>query len=72
MPFALAASFVTAAPVSCTPLRSVVLHSTALRSIRCPVRDPSERIQRLELMNQLAPKQPEILGCAYVVPLSKS
>lgn len=29
-----------------------------------------ERLQRLELMNQLAPKQPEILGCAYVVPLS--
>ena len=36
MPFALAASFVTAAPVSCIPLRSVVLHYTPLRSIRWP------------------------------------
>jgi hypothetical protein len=36
MPFALAASFVTAAPVSCTPLRSVVLHYTPLRCIRPP------------------------------------
>jgi hypothetical protein len=36
MPFALAASFVTAAPVACIPLRSVVLHYTSLRSIRWP------------------------------------
>lgn len=35
------------------------------------IQKKNERIQRLELMNQLAPKQPEILGCAYVVPLSK-
>lgn len=35
------------------------------------IQKKAERIQRLELMNQLAPKQPEILGCAYVVPLSK-
>jgi hypothetical protein len=33
MPFALAASFVTAALVSCIPLRSVILHSTTLRSV---------------------------------------
>ena len=35
MPFALAASGVTAAPVSFSPLRSVVLHYTPFRSIRC-------------------------------------
>jgi hypothetical protein len=35
------------------------------------IQKKNERIQRLELMNQLAPRQPEILGCAYVVPLSK-
>ena len=36
MPFALAASFVTAALVSCIPLRSIVPHYTTLRSIRWP------------------------------------
>jgi superfamily II DNA or RNA helicase len=29
------------------------------------------RLESLELMTQLNPKAPEILGCAYVVPLSK-
>ena len=37
MPFALAASVVTAAPVSFSPLRSVVLHYTPFRSIRLTV-----------------------------------
>ncbi|MDZ4203338.1 MAG: helicase-related protein, partial [Bacteroidales bacterium] len=30
-----------------------------------------ERLQQLALMTQIAPKAPEILGCAYVVPLSQ-
>jgi len=29
------------------------------------------RLESLALMEQLSPKEPEILGCAYVVPLSK-
>lgn len=29
------------------------------------------RLENLELMTQLAPKAPEILGCAYVVPLTQ-
>ena len=29
------------------------------------------RLQNLELMSQLSPKAPEVLGCAYVVPLTK-
>ena len=29
-----------------------------------------ERIQKLELMQQLSMKPPEVLGCAYVLPLS--
>jgi hypothetical protein len=36
MPFALAASFVTAAPVSCIPLRSVVILYTSFCFIRYP------------------------------------
>jgi hypothetical protein len=30
-----------------------------------------ERLRNLELMTQLSPKAPEVLGCAYVVPLSQ-
>lgn len=30
-----------------------------------------ERLQKLDLMQQLSPKPPEVLGCAYVVPLSQ-
>jgi SNF2 family DNA or RNA helicase len=30
-----------------------------------------ERIENLELMAQVAPKLPEVLGCAYVVPLTQ-
>jgi hypothetical protein len=30
-----------------------------------------ERIENLELMTQVAPKLPDVLGCAYVVPLSQ-
>lgn len=39
--------------------------------IRELIQRKNERLQKLELMNQLAPKQPEVLGCAYVVPLSR-
>lgn len=31
----------------------------------------SERLENLELMQQLSMKPPEVLGCAYVVPLSQ-
>jgi len=31
-----------------------------------------ERLQSLDLMAQLSPKHPEILGCAYVIPLSQA
>ena len=31
----------------------------------------NKRLENLELMMQLAPKAPEVLGCAYVVPLVK-
>lgn len=30
-----------------------------------------QRLENLELMKQLSPKAPEVLGCAYVVPLTK-
>lgn len=30
-----------------------------------------QRLESLELMEQLSPKEPEILGCAYVVPLTQ-
>ena len=30
-----------------------------------------ERIENLELMTQVAPKLPEVLGCAYVIPLTQ-
>lgn len=39
--------------------------------IRELIRRKQDRLQNLELMNQLSPKQPEVLGCAYVVPLSQ-
>ena len=29
------------------------------------------RLQNMELMSQLSPKAPEVLGCAYVIPLTK-
>jgi superfamily II DNA or RNA helicase len=29
------------------------------------------RLENLELMNQLSPKEPEVLGCAYVIPLTQ-
>ncbi|MBK8920122.1 MAG: DUF3883 domain-containing protein [Saprospirales bacterium] len=35
------------------------------------IRKKQERLDKLELMLQLAPKAPEVLGCAYVVPLTK-
>jgi superfamily II DNA or RNA helicase len=35
------------------------------------IRKKEERIQEMELMVQISPKAPEILGCAYVVPLSQ-
>ena len=31
----------------------------------------NSRLDNLDLMTQLAPKAPEVLGCAYVVPLSQ-
>ncbi|MDZ7740941.1 MAG: DUF3883 domain-containing protein [Bacteroidota bacterium] len=31
----------------------------------------AERIERLKLMRQLSPKAPEILGCAFVIPLTQ-
>lgn len=31
----------------------------------------AQRLQELEGMKQLSPKEPEILGCAYVIPLSE-
>lgn len=31
----------------------------------------NERLRNLELMNQLSPRQPEVLGCAYIVPLTQ-
>lgn len=30
-----------------------------------------QRLENLELMTQLSPKAPEVMGCAYVVPLSQ-
>lgn len=35
------------------------------------IRKKQSRLQSLQLMVQLSPKAPEILGCAYVVPLSQ-
>ena len=35
------------------------------------IRKKQKRLQDLELMMQLSPKPPEVLGCAYVVPLTK-
>lgn len=35
------------------------------------IQKKTARLQSLELMEQLNPKEPEILGCAYVVPLTK-
>ncbi|MBC7475447.1 MAG: DUF3883 domain-containing protein [Candidatus Sericytochromatia bacterium] len=35
------------------------------------VRKKKERIEKLELMQQLSMKPPEVLGCAYVVPLNQ-
>lgn len=35
------------------------------------IRKKEERLDNLELMTQLSPKAPEILGCAYVVPLTE-
>jgi hypothetical protein len=35
------------------------------------VQKKSKRMQNLELMTQLSPKAPEVLGCAYVVPLTQ-
>ena len=29
------------------------------------------RLERLDLMTQLSPKEPEVLGCAYIVPLTQ-
>jgi SNF2 family DNA or RNA helicase len=39
--------------------------------IRELVRKKQMRLENLELMTQLSPKAPEVLGCAYVVPLSQ-
>lgn len=35
------------------------------------IRKKQSRLESLELMMQLSPKAPEILGCAYVVPLTQ-
>ena len=35
------------------------------------IRKKQERLAGLDLMRQLAPKAPEVLGCAYVMPLTK-
>ena len=35
------------------------------------LRKKQQRIENLELMAQVSPKLPEILGCAYVVPLTQ-
>lgn len=35
------------------------------------IQKKQSRLERLELMTQLNPKAPEVLGCAYVVPLSQ-
>jgi superfamily II DNA or RNA helicase len=35
------------------------------------IRKKQERLAALDLMSQLAPKAPEVLGCAYVMPLSQ-
>ncbi len=35
------------------------------------LRKKDERIREMEQMVQINPKAPEILGCAYVVPLSQ-
>ena len=39
--------------------------------IRDLVRKKQVRMENLDLMTQLSPKAPEVLGCAYVVPLSQ-
>lgn len=35
------------------------------------IRKKQSRLENLELMSQLSPKAPEILGCAYVIPLTQ-
>lgn len=35
------------------------------------IRKKQNRLENLELMEQLSPKAPEILGCAYVIPLTQ-
>jgi hypothetical protein len=35
------------------------------------IRKKRKRLEDLELMLQLSPKTPEVLGCAYVIPLSE-
>jgi len=35
------------------------------------VRKKEQRLQELQYMSQLSPKEPEVIGCAYVVPLSQ-
>jgi superfamily II DNA or RNA helicase len=39
--------------------------------ISAKIRKKQERLEGLALMEQLSPKAPEILGCAYVVPLTQ-
>jgi superfamily II DNA or RNA helicase len=39
--------------------------------ITSKIRKKQERLEGLILMEQLSPKAPEVLGCAYVVPLSQ-
>ncbi|MBN8676636.1 MAG: DUF3883 domain-containing protein [Chitinophagales bacterium] len=35
------------------------------------IRKKQERLANLELISQLSPKAPEVLGCAYVIPLTQ-
>jgi hypothetical protein len=35
------------------------------------IRKKQSRLENLELMEQLSPKAPEVLGCAYVIPLTQ-
>lgn len=46
-------------------IRTKIQHKEELKAKR------QERIEEIQKMLQLAPKAPEVLGCAYVVPLTK-
>jgi superfamily II DNA or RNA helicase len=50
-------------------IQEKLLHKTERKAEL--IRKRKERIAEIEQMTEVAPKEPEIIGCAYVVPLSQ-